>query len=416
MARSADRNDARRRAALSLVLAGLFAGCGGPASPPAAPGGETPSLGSGRQSPAAAPAEPSAEIGLELFRKGDLRGAEPHLAGALKSSPRDRRILEALGAIYERTDRFRQAEESLRAALAIDPASSIAHLGLASVLIDIGRYEEALTEISQARRLDPGNAAALVKGALIETRLGHAEAAAAAARQALLQRPEDAEAHYVLGLALLQQGSISLADGEMREAIRRVPDHLGALSHLVTIAARQGRSDDAEKFRRAHAVALARRRIEERVRGHRLKGVEAFNREDYATALQEFEAIAREDPTDPQVYLHIGSTYAGLGRLDDARAALTRCLALEPRNERALAELGRVHALANRLDEAIAVLEKAIAANPEFAEPHYYLAGIYMARGDRDRSQAETRRFQELQAKAPGSATEVVPGATEPGR
>src|SRR5260221_10749578 len=162
MSRSADRNDARPRAVRWLVLAGLFAGCGGPASPPAAPGGETPSLGSGRQSPAAAPAEPSAEIGLGLFRKGDLRGAEPHLAGALKSSPRDRRILEALGAIYERTDRFRQAEESLRAALAIDPASSIAHLGLASVLIDIGRYEEALTEISQARPLVPADAAALV--------------------------------------------------------------------------------------------------------------------------------------------------------------------------------------------------------------------------------------------------------------
>src|SRR6266436_957606 len=159
MFRSEGRRCVRRRAALVVVLAGLFAGCGGVASPPPAPGGETPLIGSGRQSPAEAPAEPSAEVGLALFRKGDLRGAEPHLAGALKSSPRDRRILEALGAIYERTDRFRQAEESLRAALAIDPASSVAHLGLASVLIDIGRYEEALTEISQARRLDPGNAA-----------------------------------------------------------------------------------------------------------------------------------------------------------------------------------------------------------------------------------------------------------------
>src|SRR5213594_2784746 len=65
---------------------------------------------------------PSLETGLQLFRQGDLKGAEPHLAGALKSSPRDRRILEALGSIYARTDRWKQSEESFRTALAVEPA------------------------------------------------------------------------------------------------------------------------------------------------------------------------------------------------------------------------------------------------------------------------------------------------------
>ncbi len=405
------------RPALLAVVAGLVLGCAGsgPAPPSPVPGDSSPAVGSGRQSAAEPPRTPSVEIGLALLRKGDIRGAEPHLAGALKTSPRDRRILEALGSIYERSDRFRQAEESLRAALAIEPGSTAAHLGLASVLIDTGRYDEALAELDRVRRLDPENGAALVKGALLEARLGHAGAAAAAARQALQRRPDDVEAHYVLGLALLQQGSIEAADGEMRRVVTLAPSHLGALSHLVTIAIRRGRRDEAEAFRKAHVEALARRRVEERVRGHRLKGVEAFNRQDYPAALEEFQAIAREDPNDPQVHLHLGSTYTGLGRLEDARAALERCLAMEPRNERALAELGRVHALANRLDDAVAVLDQAVAANPQFAEPHYYLAGIYMARGEQDRSRAEMRRFQELQARAPGSASEVVPTGAEPG-
>src|SRR5437899_8808427 len=54
------------------------------------------------------------ETGLQLFRQGDLKGAEPYLAAALKSAPRDRRILEMLGSIYARTDRPKQAEDSYR--------------------------------------------------------------------------------------------------------------------------------------------------------------------------------------------------------------------------------------------------------------------------------------------------------------
>src|SRR5262245_60810601 len=50
---------------------------------------------------------PSLRAGIELLRQGDLKGAEPHLAGALRSAPNDRRILEALGSIYARTDRYR---------------------------------------------------------------------------------------------------------------------------------------------------------------------------------------------------------------------------------------------------------------------------------------------------------------------
>src|SRR5262245_58554421 len=71
----------------------------------------------------AAPAAESLQTGLRLLRQGDLKGAEPYLASALKGSPRDRRILEALGTIYARTDRWKMAEESFQSALAAEPAS-----------------------------------------------------------------------------------------------------------------------------------------------------------------------------------------------------------------------------------------------------------------------------------------------------
>ncbi len=363
----------------------------------------------GEGSGAGAPQVPPAETGLRLLSQGDLKGAEPYLAAALKSAPRDRRLLEALGSIEARTDRLKQAEDRFRAALEIEPTSINARIGLAAVLVDTGRYVEAQAALADVLRRDPGNPTARLKGALLATRLGRTAEAETGARGLIAARPASAEAHYVLGLALEQRGAFAEAAGEMRRAQDLAPGHPGALSHLVTLATRLGRGSEAARWRGAQQEMLARLHVENRVRDHRLKGVEAFNRDDYPVALQEFLAIAREDPNDPQVYLHLGSTYMALGRMEDARSALERCLALAPRDDRALAELGRLDALGNRFDEAIDVLHKAIVLNPEFAEPHYYLAGVYMAMGQADRYRQELAIYESLRSRSRGQALEIKP-------
>src|SRR6185295_8103148 len=156
-----------RRRIAGWAAAGLVAAVGLSACAPSGePGTQSPGS-PGKALPAA-----SLETGLQLLRKGDLEGAEPHLAGALKQAPGDRRILEALGSIYARTDRFRQADDSFRATLRIDPAALGARLGLAAVCIDTGRYDEARALLAEAERREPGNPTARLKGALLDVRLG----------------------------------------------------------------------------------------------------------------------------------------------------------------------------------------------------------------------------------------------------
>jgi len=48
--------------------------------------------------------------------------------------------------------------------------------------------------------------------------------------------------------------------------------------------------------------------------------------------------------------------------------------------------------------------------NPQLAEPHYYLAGIYMARGEQDLFQKEMTIFNDLQSRSQGAALEVQTG------
>src|SRR5437867_8717330 len=408
----------RARTASVLATALLICACGsgGETQRPASGGAET-AAGEGATGSPGAPSPgdreghetPSLQTGFRLLRQGDLKGAEPHLTAALRDTPRDRRILEALGSIYARTDRFKQAEESFHTALAVEPASNGALLGLAAVYVETGRYDEAAATLTEVRRRDPGNLVARLKGALLHVRLGRAEEAAAGAREVIARQPGNAEAHYVLGLALERKGSLDEAVAEMRRVHDLSPTHLRALDHLLIIEARRGRSVEAARWRKAQQETLFRAHGEERVRNQRIDGVAAFNREDYRTALREFQEISREDPGDPQVHLHLGSTHIALGNLDEAKRELEHCLALDPRNDRALAELGRAHALANRLDEAIETLRKAVAVNPQFAEPHFYLAGIYRARGEQDRFREEMKIFSELQARSQGSALDVLP-------
>ncbi len=362
-----------------------------------------------------ASADASLREGIDLFRRGDLKGAEPHLLEALRLSPRDHRILEMLGTVYARTDRFQQGEARYREAIAIAPGSATAWLGLVDVLTSAGDLDAALREVEAGLLRHQGHPGLASRRALLLARRAD-EGAEAAARSAIDLAPDDAEAHYALGLALQHQGRLQEARDALRAALDRQRGHIGALSRLATVEERLGNREAAAGIRREHGRALARLHVEERVRGRRQAAVEAFNREDYARALKELQAIALEDPEDPQVHLYLGSTHLALGDHERARAALRRSLNLDPRNERAYMELGRIEAMENRLDDAIASLRRAIEINPDFPEPHYFLAGVHRARGDMARFREEMETFQRLRSRAQGSAMELAPGApgTEP--
>jgi tetratricopeptide (TPR) repeat protein len=360
--------------------------------------------GAGRAAASTTPGE----VGIGLTREGDLDGAEPYLLEALRRNPGDLRALDALGYVYGHTDRWKQAEETYRRILATAPAAPGALYGLATTLADVGRDDEALSVTETLLEKDPANRNARLKEAILLGRVGRSTEAATSARAVIAADDRNAEAWYALGCALQNGGDASGAIAALEKAVARDPHHIGALNRLAVLYTRLGRTRDAARAREAHDAALARQRVEERVRGHRAKGVAAFNRGDYTTALEEFAIIEREDPQDPQVHLMTGSALIALSRYDEARRALDRSLALQPRNERAYLEMGRLLALQDRLDEAIAAMNRSIETNPEFAEPHYFLAGILTARGDTDGARREMQRFEELKARSPGSALELA--------
>jgi tetratricopeptide (TPR) repeat protein len=398
------------RAGLGLLVL-LLAAC--PRGERPTPGERQPAAGTSDAGPAtgfANPATPEAAAaeGMRLLRSGAPEAAEPHLTRALAAHPRDARLLEALGQIYARSNRFRQAETSFRQALEASPDSAGARLGLAKLLGDTGRDAEGIDVLAPLAKTRADVLPVRLEQARLLLKNGAAAEGLAAARAAAALDARSAEAQYLVGLGLEGTGDRAAALEAFERAAELDASHLGAWSHIQTLAARLGRQDESKRAAERHAAALLRSRVDERVRGHRVKAVEAFNRQDYPAALEEFQFIVREDPTDPQAQLFLGSSLLALNRRDEARVALERSLALDPRGERAWLEMGRLLAYENRLDEAMQALRKASEINPEFPEPHYFLAGILQARGEGEASRAEMRHFEDLRRRSPEGGMQVV--------
>jgi len=88
-------------------------------------------------------------------------------------------------------------------------------------------------------------------------------------------------------------------------------------------------------------------------------GLVLFQRGDYVSALQRFEAALPNIPTDPFLNAYVGFSYAKLARYADAAKSYERALALRPSYLNAQINLCTVYAKLNELGKALLACEKA---------------------------------------------------------
>jgi tetratricopeptide (TPR) repeat protein len=93
--------------------------------------------------------------------------------------------------------------------------------------------------------------------------------------------------------------------------------------------------------------------------------------------------------------------YHDLGRLDDAIAAYTRAIDLDPNYALSHNGLGTVYRELGRLDDAIAAYKRAIELDPNYATPRSSLAAVYRKLG------RETEAQQQLDLACPLLANET---------
>jgi serine/threonine protein kinase/Tfp pilus assembly protein PilF len=106
------------------------------------------------------------------------------------------------------------------------------------------------------------------------------------------------------------------------------------------------------------------------------------------------------NPRHTQAHQFLGGAYLGVGRYDDAIAAIRRALEIEPNNAGAHAALGRAYWVGKGLlAEGIDELEKSIAINPQAGYAYLQLVYLHTLRGSYQRAEEVARDAVELQER-----------------
>jgi tetratricopeptide (TPR) repeat protein len=122
--------------------------------------------------------------------------------------------------------------------------------------------------------------------------------------------------------------------------------------------------------------------------GQNTLGVQLYNQGRYTEALQQFQTAQTSDPSNPDTYYNLASTYHKLGiaqketkLIEQAESLYNQCLDLQPNHvdcHRGLAVL--LHE-SNRPDRALALLKNWASANPQSADPRIELSRLHQELG-----------------------------------
>jgi tetratricopeptide (TPR) repeat protein len=191
-------------------------------------------------------------LGISLYRRGDIDGAVAQFRQALGINPGDEASHVNLGNALARMGNPRDAEAEFTEAIRLRPDDTDARTDLGNLALAAGRYDDAVGQYESVLSLRPGDPQALRSCAEAHYRrasgLGNAGRVAEAAAdysEAIRLWPAFVEARANLGLALSTLGRSAEAVEELEEAVRARPDYAEAQAYLGLALVRAGRPAEA---------------------------------------------------------------------------------------------------------------------------------------------------------------------------
>jgi Flp pilus assembly protein TadD len=191
-----------------------------------------------------------------------------------------------------------------------------------------------------------------------------------------------------LGSASSQPAATAATDAE--EAYRR--NNIG-----VALLEQYRHQEAAEAFRSALVaspdLSIARFNL----------ALALFHVPDLAGSLREARSAAPGMPDSPHPHYLLGLIAKAENRTEDAKAAFSRVLELDPGDVGANVNLGQLLVQLRQYDEAIAMLRRASEEEPFNATAVYNLGMALTRSGDREGGRERIQRFQELRASGYGT-------------
>lgn len=123
-------------------------------------------------------------------------------------------------------------------------------------------------------------------------------------------------------------------------------------------------------------------------------GLQLYQQGKYPEALQQFELARQSDPTNPDSYYNLASTYARLGQaqkdakmLEQAEVLYNQCLELSPNHVECYRGLAVLLAETNRSDKAFTLMQNWVKSNPTLADARVELSRLQSEFGQTKQAQ-----------------------------
>ena len=251
----------------------------------------------------------------------------PSLAAAAQNAPplsaEDRQKLASLGYVSGGATPLVRRDAPRPA----DMTKLFEPIGEADGLFVAGRYAKAAPLLAKILSDDPHNLGVALQLAASYSALGQDAQAEATFRKAAVMAPDSPDVRLYLALHYARGPDWAQAAPLLEQVLASAPDRLPALEALATIRERQGRAPDA--------IALWQR------------------------------AFALRSPSAPEL-AHLGDLEMGVGATDPAITAFERARALDPHGFRRDLDLGVLYLAARRFADARDALDRVPASDPRY--------------------------------------------------
>jgi len=352
------------------------------------------------------------EQGKREFQSKNYAIAVLHLKSAIQAQPKDAEPYYQLGLVYLAAGDFNPGASYLRKAVELNPQHTGAQLKLAELMASSRSreiVEEAQKRTEDVLNLLPGDVDALNVLALTELRLGKPESAEAHLQQALLKSPGHLRSSVALAQTRLARKDLAGAEEALKQAAARAPGSPEPCDYLGGFYVALGRTAEAEQqFRRAleidpkHGPALLSMGAMQAQAGHldqadkTYRQVAGLPQKQYRPvhalflfqsgrrdeAVEEFEKLAKSDPSDRTLRTHLVRAYFSVNRVGDAIKVLTAALKKNPVDADALMQRSRIYLAWGNYNESRADLHQVLHFRNDSPEAHYLLAKVEQAQGD----------------------------------
>jgi tetratricopeptide (TPR) repeat protein len=336
----------------------------------------------------------SAAISEELadfyVQAGLLGDAEKDAQAALAANPKDLSALRLLARIYTsqiggpqnrvNPDMLRNAIEQYKKITGIEPKD-------VDAWVMLGRLEKAAQDNAESEKaykkaleVDPDNEDALTGLSLVYLDLGNSQAAADTLRQ-LADKNPSARSLTALAETYEQMKEYGLAAEALKKVLAMNPPNAGEIKQ-----------------------ALAQ---------------DLVYSQKYADALQIYQGLVDDDPTDAQSYLRISQIYRQQRKFNDARTASDKALAIDPANMEIRYNQVTILEAEGKTQQAIQTLKDILdsTAKKTYTRPEKAvratllprLAALYRDMGQTDLAVDSLRQWADLDPEqAQQAASEIV--------